>query len=502
MASKPADASSHLAILMGLRDALKDIQDPATLLDTALRFLVEHLNLSFGMGELPERSDGRIGPYPRAAKIPEETKSLLSNVRRTLHGEFSWSARSGSNRLQEFSVALPMTGLGPSVLGFVVLGGEESREEGSSPQEPPGRWAVLEAATGLIGLALEVVGCDRIKEADLYVPQEDATFEDIVGQSNPMQDIFHTISQLAPSDATVLILGESGTGKELVARAIHNQSKRTEQPFIAISCPSIPRELIEAELFGHEKGAYTGAHTARPGRIEQADGGTLFLDEIGDMDQGTQSKLLRFLQEREFQRVGGRSNIRVDVRILAATSRDLEEEVQGGRFREDLYYRLSVVPLRLPPLRDRSDDIPLLVQHYLDTFAKSEGKEIPQMTRDAMGVLRRYPWPGNVRELRNTMEYLVAMTATKTIRTSDLLPKIREGAGAAEPVTAEDGDAEDSPLREGETLDARLMGVEGKLIRQALEACEGNQSRAAKMLGLKEGTLRYRMKRYGISGEK
>jgi DNA-binding NtrC family response regulator len=192
----------------------------------------------------------------------------------------------------------------------------------------------------------------------------------------------------------------------------------------------------------------------------------------------------------------------VDVRILAATSRDLEDEVQGGRFREDLYYRLSVVPLRLPPLRDRSDDIPLLVQHYLQTFAKSEGKEIPQMTRDAMDVLRRYRWPGNVRELRNTMEYLVAMTATKTIRTSDLLPKIREGAGAAEPVLAEDGDAEDSPLREGETLDARLMGVEGKLIRQALDACEGNQSRAAKMLGLKEGTLRYRMKRYGISGVK
>jgi DNA-binding NtrC family response regulator/tetratricopeptide (TPR) repeat protein len=308
----------------------------------------------------------------------------------------------------------------------------------------------------------------------------------LVGSSAAMQVVYRLVRQAAPTDSTVLILGESGTGKELAARSIHTLSHRRERPFLAINCPSIPRELIESELFGHERGAFTGAVEARAGKIEQADGGTLFLDEVGDMPIATQAKLLRFLQEREFERVGGRKTIRVDVRLLAATSRDLHTAIEQGEFRTDLYYRLAVVPMRMPSLRERPEDIPLLVPHFLQLL-RPDGPA-PPVSPAALDAFMAHDWPGNVRELRNALEYMLAVGSGETLEPRHLPASLRRRPGTAATGT----------LRPGESLESRLVQVEAALIRSSLEQESWNQSSAARRLGITESMVRNRMKLYGI----
>ena len=299
--------------------------------------------------------------------------------------------------------------------------------------------------------------------------------QSFVGESPVIEHVLETIRQVAPSRASVLITGESGTGKELAAHAIHQLSPRRRGPFIAVHCAALSPQLLESELFGHEKGAFTGASERRIGRFEQAAGGTLFLDEIGDIDAATQVKILRVLGERAFERVGGNKTINADVRLVAATNRDLAKMVAEGKFREDLYFRLNVVQLHLPPLRDRSEDIPLLAEHFLREAAKENDKPARELTSDAMRCLAAYPWPGNVRELRAAIEHGVVMANGPKITLRDLPANVRSAAPGA---AAARGPL---PLNLGET--------ELNLMRRALAECKGNRTLAAKKLGISRRTL-------------
>ncbi|MFU8857902.1 MAG: sigma-54-dependent transcriptional regulator [Deferrisomatales bacterium] len=312
-------------------------------------------------------------------------------------------------------------------------------------------------------------------------------FENIVGDSAPMQRVFRLVEKVAETDAPVLLTGDSGTGKELVARALHYRSPRAPKPFLPVNCAAIPRELLESELFGHVKGSFTGAVRDRPGKFEEAGGGTLFLDEIGELPVELQAKILRALQEREVTPVGSNQAVRVDVRIVAATNRDLEEEIEEGRFREDLYYRLAVVPIHLPSLRERPEDIPLLVAHFLKALAPGEKVGF---TPRALEALKRHPWKGNVRELENTVERLLILREKDVLDLEDLPEKLRrppeEGAqaGGFQFVFPPEG--------------VGLEEAEGALIREALRRTDWNQSRAARLLRVPRHILLYRMEKYGI----
>ena len=309
--------------------------------------------------------------------------------------------------------------------------------------------------------------------------------EGIIGESGAMQEVLSVVRRVAPSDATVLIRGESGTGKELIAKAIHYASPRAARALVKVNCAALAESLLEAELFGHEKGAFTGAVAARKGRFELADGGSLFLDEIGDLPPHLQVKLLRVLQEREFERVGSSRPIKVDVRLLAATHRNLEALVREGRFRDDLYYRINVVTIQLPPLRERREDLLLLVDHFLRVFADKNGKGIRGLTREARAALLRYEYPGNVRELENLIERAVVLTRDDVIGLTDL------------PLTL---DAQAAEAESGTGLVAAVEGLERRMIREALAKAEGIQTRAAELLGIGERVLRYKLKKYGLSG--
>jgi len=311
-------------------------------------------------------------------------------------------------------------------------------------------------------------------------------FDNIVGQSGKMQEVFRAMEKIIDSNVTVLIQGESGTGKELIARAIHYQSKtRSNKPFVAVNCSALPESLLESELFGHEKGAFTGATGRRIGKFEVANGGTIFLDEIGLMSQMTQAKLLRVLQEREFERVGGNELVKVDVRVISATNVDLEEAVKNGTFREDLYYRISVFPIKLPPLRERREDIPLLAAHFLEKFTKQEGKNIEGIAPDALELLMNYHWPGNVRELENAIERATLLATTSEITPKDLPPNIRAMG-------------EKKIYEKESTLSSWIEKLEEEALRQALLECEGNISKTAKKLGIGRATIYRKAKKYGL----
>ncbi len=313
--------------------------------------------------------------------------------------------------------------------------------------------------------------------------------ESIIGQSSAMQDVFDTIKQVADTRATVLIEGESGTGKELVAHAIHRLSTRTKGPFVAVHCAALSANLLESELFGHEKGAFTGATERRRGRFEMADGGSLFLDEIGEIDAAIQVKILRVLEERAFERVGGQETIETDTRLIAATNRNLREMMDQGKFREDLFYRLFVVVLRLPPLRERAGDIPLLLNHFLQQSTRDNHREIEAITPDAIQALQAYPWPGNVRELRNAVERMVVLTRNRRITLRDLPPEIRERAGAG----ASSGN--------GGALPLSMEQAEKNLIIKALKASNDNRTKAAEQLGISRRTLHRKLNEYGLRGD-
>jgi DNA-binding NtrC family response regulator len=317
-------------------------------------------------------------------------------------------------------------------------------------------------------------------------------FANIIGTSEPIVQLFDLIRKVADTDSTVLILGESGTGKELIARALHYNSQRRHGNLVAVNCAAIPEELLESELFGHERGAFTHAVRTRIGRFEQANGGTIFLDEIADMSPGLQVKLLRVLQDRSFERIGGIKSIKVDIRVIAATNQELEALVKQGNFREDLYYRLNVIPVRVPPLRERVGDIPLLVKHFLQEFSKKKKKPAKRLSPQAMDLLVRYPWPGNVRELENLMERLVILTEGDEIKVDDLPQRFRE----ADSMGIEDKSI-DFPL-EGLNLPQALQDLERRLILKALERSNWVKSRAAQLLNLNRTTLIEKMKKQQI----
>lgn len=336
----------------------------------------------------------------------------------------------------------------------------------------------------------------------------------LIGESTTLRDVFRVLAKVAPTDSTVLITGESGTGKELLVRALHARSERVDRPFVPINCGAIPRELLESELFGHEKGAFTHAIRSRSGRFEVADGGTVFLDEIGEMDLSLQVKILRVLQEKEIERVGGLGPRKVDVRIVAATNRDLEEEVAAGRFREDLYYRLNVIPLHLPPLRQRGQDVLLLARAFLERFCRRREREIMTLAPSTARVLLAYPWPGNVRELENFMERMSILVDSCVIEPSDLPRKILNAVGALEelddallePSLHEPAAAETRPggfvwptlddmRRHGMGLKEFLDSMEDRLIDEALRCADGVKNQAAETLGIKRTTLIEKLKK-------
>ncbi len=330
----------------------------------------------------------------------------------------------------------------------------------------------------------------RISEENIYLRdelEEQFNYGEIIGKSRAMQEVFRTIEKVAATDSSVLIYGESGTGKELVARAIHKLSPRKDKPFIRVNCGALVENLLESELFGHEKGAFTGAMKRKKGRFELAHQGSIFLDEIGDISPNMQLKLLRVLQEKEFERVGSEETIQVDVRILAATNKNLSELVQQGKFREDLFYRLHIIPIYLPPLRERKEDIPLLAQHFIKQLAEELKKPARQLSDAAMEKLLDYPWPGNIRELENVIERAMVLSDKAVIDAADL-PIL--------PATGAERLPNDLLDRYGYKLNETLAAVEKQLIEKALNETQGNKNQAAKLLGIGTSLLYYKLEKY------
>jgi two-component system response regulator AtoC len=328
----------------------------------------------------------------------------------------------------------------------------------------------------------------RLQAENAYLKETIQTgFGRLIGSCPAMREIYGFIQKVAPSAAPVLILGESGTGKELVARAIHDTGPRAGRPFIAVNCAALSEGLIESEMFGHERGAFTGAVTQKKGRFELADSGTLFLDEIGELTPALQTKLLRVLQEGEFERVGGHQTLRVDVRVIAATHRDLVRAIEAGRFREDLYYRVNVLSVTVPPLRERPDDLPALVEHFLARAAGAMHKHV-SIGPETLALLQRYRWPGNIRELENVIERAVVLTDGPAIRATDL-PK---------EITGLSGEVAQAFVDPNLSLDEKMARLEREAILRTLEETGWNQTRAAKRLGLKRSSLQYKMKRHGL----
>jgi two-component system nitrogen regulation response regulator GlnG len=361
----------------------------------------------------------------------------------------------------------------------------------------------------LVGRALEI---SRLMHTPALVPEAEAapeTSDVLVGRCPAMQEVYKAVGRVAPQDVTVLITGESGTGKEVVARAIYQYSKRADNPFLAINCAAIPEALLESELFGHEKGAFSGAERRRIGKFEQCSGGTLFLDEIGDMSLVTQAKVLRVLQEQCFERVGGNETIRTDVRILAATNRDLGRMMAAGLFRRDLYYRLNVITIALPPLRERGEDLPLLVEHYLRLFSRELSKQITRATPEALEILQGHSWPGNVRELQSVLKQAL-LRASGSVLVADFLPTALREPGQASNVADSNSAFPEwdrflqERLRAGsQDLFAEWQALtERHLLTRVLEQTKGNQLQAARLLGISRNCLRGKIRTLGITIER
>lgn len=413
---------------------------------------------------------GRVVQSGRAQVISEVSRSEV------FADKFGWreTGRDGG------FVAVPVGAEG-MILGAVsawLLGGVSTEELQSARRRLEILAALLEP------LVEQKVGGRRGAALSLADEQPGA----LVGRSKRMREVYDLIGQVAPSAATVLLLGESGTGKELVARAVHEGSPRAAGPFVRVNCAALPASMIESELFGHERGSFTGAMEQRKGRFELADGGTIFLDEIGDLALETQIKLLRVLQEREFERVGSATPIRADVRVVAATSRDLEAMMEEGTFRPDLFYRLHVFPIRLPALRERRDDVLLLAEHFLARFAREQGREIRRIATPAIDLLMTYHWPGNVRELENCIERAVLLARGDVLMAHHLPPSLQG------PEPREDGG--------GHGLQATLDALERDLIVDALKAHHGNRAAAARGLGLTERQMGLRVHKYGIDARR
>ncbi len=347
----------------------------------------------------------------------------------------------------------------------------------------------LEKVVLLVNHALALV---RLEEENRFLKQKVTSAYELIGQSKTILELKEMIRIVAPTNAWILIMGENGTGKELVARSIHYQSKRAKRPFIEVNCAAIPEELIESELFGHEKGSFTGATGKKRGKFELAHEGTLFLDEVADMSLKAQAKILRILQEKKFERVGGSKFIDTDVRVLAATNKDLEKEMEAERFRQDLYYRLNVIPLTIAPLRDRKEDIPILAAQFVSDFCRKEGVEPKAIAPDAIDVFMEHNWPGNVRELKNIVERLVIMTQGDTIRADDIPPLSKE---------EQPGEAMDTLFMHNSFRKAK-MEFEKKFIMRKLQENEGNISKTADSIGLERSNLHRKIKTHSLEAKK
>ena len=323
-------------------------------------------------------------------------------------------------------------------------------------------------------------------------------FSNIIGRSEAMRAVFQLVETIAPTGSTVLITGESGTGKELVARAIHFNSPRKERPFVAVNCGALPETLLESELFGHMRGAFTGADTNKKGLLEIAEKGTVFLDEIGEMSPLVQVKLLRVLQERKFRRLGGTEEVDADIRIITATNRDLSKMVAEGTFREDLFYRINVIPIRLPALRERTEDVPLLAEHFAARFADQMGKPITGISGGAIAALKAYSWPGNIRELENAIERAIALERTPAILAESLPEAVREARGSAAPLSPGPAAADGGFPEEGIDLEQHVQHIEREYIAEALRRAGGVKVKAAEMLGMSFRSFRYYMKKYNL----
>ncbi len=343
----------------------------------------------------------------------------------------------------------------------------------------------LEKVILVVDHALDMV---RLEEENLILKQRIVQDYELTGESEPIVALKEMICIVAPTNAWILIMGENGTGKELVARSIHRKSKRANRPFVEVNCAAIPEELIESELFGHEKGAFTGATAAKRGKFDLAHEGTIFLDEVADMSLKAQAKILRILQEKKFERVGGTKPISMDVRVLAATNKDLEKEMEAGRFRQDLYYRLNVIPLIVPPLRDRKQDIPVLVRRFLTDFAQREGDAEKSITDEALALFMEHDWPGNVRELKNFTERLVIMTPGMTITDKDI-PQLEKELH---------GEIPEDPAKMGDSYRAAKVEFEKSFIARKLQEFDGNVSRTAEAIGLERSNLHRKIKAYGL----
>ena len=364
-----------------------------------------------------------------------------------------------------------------------------------------------EAMTSTVAKAIRQYEANVIEVAERAVSQQDSQRGrfGIIGGSSQMTQIFNVIERIADTPSTVLITGESGTGKELIAKALHFNSSRRNKPFIKINCAAIPENLVESELFGYEKGAFTGATTSKPGRFELANEGTLFLDEIGEIPFEMQVKLLRALQESEFERVGSVSTVSVDVRLVTATNRDLPAEIEKGNFREDLFYRLNVVPISLPPLRERNDDIGLLAQHFIEKNNKRLNRQVEAISEEALGALKAYPWPGNIRELENLLERTMLFLDGNCIELEDLPTEVLEKAqsapasgGGFSPIHLP---APDSPVGLKEAVKETTSILERQYITRALEETQGNVTQAAKLLQISRKSLQNKMKEFGLREE-
>jgi sigma-54 specific flagellar transcriptional regulator A len=341
--------------------------------------------------------------------------------------------------------------------------------------------------------ALHKTKPDTPKQCEIQFKEEkeEYGFHDIIGQSRKMREVFDLVEKVADCDSTILLNGETGTGKGMIARAIHKKSKRINKPFISINCGAIPENLLESELFGHVRGAFTGATSSKQGKFELADGGTILLDEIGDMSSDLQVKVLKVLEEGEFEQVGGAKTIKVDVRIIAATHRDLSEEVQKGNFREDLYYRLYVIPIMLPSLRDRRSDIPFLISHFLEQSNQKNDRSVQEISEEALAMMMGYAWPGNVRELKNMIERLVVLSGSGVISAQDLPSEIKSTHKYEPSTTIEISD-------EGICLNSAVTEFEKALILQSLEKTKWVKNKAAKLLHLNRTTLVEKIKRHQL----
>src|SRR3989339_246642 len=344
----------------------------------------------------------------------------------------------------------------------------------------------LEKVILAVNHALEFV---RLEEENILLRQKVSHEYELTGNSNVIVELKEMIDIVAPTNAWILIMGENGTGKELVARSLHHQSRRAQKPFIEVNCAAIPEDLIESELFGHERGSFTGATAKRRGKFEMANEGTIFLDEVADMSLKAQAKVLRILQEKKFERVGGNKLIPTDVRVLAATNKDLEREMEEGHFRQDLFYRLNVIPLRIPPLRDRKEDIPLLVDRFIMDSALKEGEPEKQVTDEGLAILMNYNWPGNVRELKNIIERLMIMTPARVISKCDLFPLFEEVKIESPASVSELADA---------TFRAAKQDFERQYIVRKLREFDGNISKTAEAIGLERSNLHKKIRSYGL----